>query len=120
MDLPSDTKIWSPQRSGTLKGVFHLLDGLNWTVRTEDGTVWLLEADAEDQLEALDPSEGQVVHVLCERDGGRPPEYRVTLPTTGEEDVMDTQVAFNQQTIDMDPMPEDTDPEDEDEDEDED
>ena len=55
MDLPSETRIWRPQQSGTLTGVFHLLGGLNWAVRTEDGSVWLLEADAENQLESLDP-----------------------------------------------------------------
>jgi hypothetical protein len=88
MDLPSETRIWRPQQSGTLTGVFHLLGGLNWAVRTEDGSVWLLEADAENQLESLDPVEGQVVQVFFIRDGWGRPGYHVSLlPEMNEEDV---------------------------------
>ena len=86
MDLPSQTRIWSPQQSGTLIGVFHFLGGLNWAVRTEDGSVWLLEADAENQLESLDPVEGQIVQVFFIRDGWGRPGYHVSLlPEMNEE-----------------------------------
>ena len=68
--------------------MFHLLGGLNWAVRTEDGSVWLLEADAENQLESLDPVEGQVVQVFFIRDGWGRPGYHVSLlPEMDEEDV---------------------------------
>ncbi len=88
IDLPSETRIWRPQQSGTLTGVFHLLGGLNWAVRTEDGSVWLLEADAENQLESLDPVEGQVVQVFFIRDGWGRPDYHVSLlPEANEEDL---------------------------------
>ena len=68
--------------------MFHLLGGLNLAVRTEDGSVWLLEADAENQLESLDPVEGQIVQVFFIRDGWGRPGYHVSLlPEMNEEDV---------------------------------
>jgi hypothetical protein len=79
MDRPSDVKVWEPKESATLEGVFHLEGGLNSAVQTEDGTLWLLESDAEKQLETLDPEEGQIVQVLCVQDGHGPPTYHVTL-----------------------------------------
>jgi hypothetical protein len=79
MDRPSEVKVWKPKESATLEGVFHLEGGLNWMVQTEDGTLWLLTSDAEEELEALDPDEGQIVHVLCTVDGRGSPSYRVTL-----------------------------------------
>jgi hypothetical protein len=66
-DLPTDTRTWNPAESATLSGVFHLLAGLNWTVRTEDGALWMLRADAENQLEALNPAEGQSVKVFYKK-----------------------------------------------------
>ena len=79
MDLPSETRIWRPEDSEKLSGVFHLEEGLNLTVVAEDGSVWLLEAEAENQLEALHPDEGQAVHVLYQRDDRGRPAYEITL-----------------------------------------
>jgi hypothetical protein len=79
MDRPSEVKVWEPKESATIEGAFHLEGGLNSAVQTEDGTLWLLESDAEKQLETLDPDEGQLVQVLCVRDGHGPPTYHVTL-----------------------------------------
>ena len=79
MDRPSEIKIWRPKESETLEGAFHLEGGLNWAVQTEDGTLWLLEADAEKQLEALDPGEGQAVQVLYVQDDHDSSTYHVTL-----------------------------------------
>jgi hypothetical protein len=79
-DLPTDTRTWNPAESATLNGVFHLLAGLNWTVRTEDGDLWMLEADAENQLEALDPVEGQAVQVFWKKGRFGRATYFVTLP----------------------------------------
>ena len=63
MDLPTEARIWKPKESETLAGGCHQIGGLNWAVRTEDGSVWLLEAEAENLLVALHPAEGQVVQV---------------------------------------------------------
>jgi hypothetical protein len=79
MDLPSETRIWKPKESEVLNGSFHLEGGLNLTVLTDDGSIWLLEAEAENQLEALHPGEGQAVHVLYERDERGRPAYEITL-----------------------------------------
>jgi hypothetical protein len=79
VDRPSEIKVWAPTESDTLEGVFHLEGGLNWTVQTEDRTLWLLVADAEEQLQALDPDEGQVVQVIHVQDGLGPPTYHVNL-----------------------------------------
>jgi hypothetical protein len=79
MDRPSEVKVWGPKESDTLEGVFHLEGGLNWTVQTDDGALWLLEDAAEEQLQALDPDEGQLVQVLYVQDGHGPPAYRVNL-----------------------------------------
>ncbi len=79
MDRPSEVRVWAPAESATLEGVFHLEGGLNPTVQAEDGTRWLLVAAAEEQLQALDPFEGQVVQVLCVQDGHGPSTYHVAL-----------------------------------------
>lgn len=77
MDRPSEMVIWEPDRPELLEGTFNLEGGLNWTVRTEDGTMWLLEAEAARALESLGPDEGQPVRV--EYVGGGEPVYEVTL-----------------------------------------
>lgn len=79
MENRSEPKLWEPEDSATLNGMFHLEGGLNWTVTTEDGAIWLLEADAENQLEALDPEEGHAVQVLYEQVSQGRPTYRITL-----------------------------------------
>jgi hypothetical protein len=79
MDTPSETRIWNPKASQMLNGVFHQVGDLKWAVRTEDGLVWLLEADAENQLEALGPDEGQVVQVVYKHERFRRPSYDVIL-----------------------------------------
>ncbi len=79
MDRPSEVRVWEPEESGTLEGMFHLEGGLNWMVQTKDGALWLLASDAEAQLQALDPDEGQVVRVLHMVDGHGSPTYHVTL-----------------------------------------
>jgi hypothetical protein len=55
--------IW-PTGGETLRGVFEFRERSNWAVRTEDGTLWLLRPDAEEQLRALTPDEGQDVQVM--------------------------------------------------------
>lgn len=60
VDRPSEMLVWQPDGPELLEGLFHLEGGLNWTVRTEDGAVWLLEAEAARQLESLGPDEGQL------------------------------------------------------------
>lgn len=69
--------VWEPDRPELLEGTFKLEGGLNWTVRTEDGTMWLLEAEAARELESLGPDEGQSVRVVYV--GGGDPPYEVTL-----------------------------------------
>jgi hypothetical protein len=49
---------------------------LNWTVRTKDGTVWLLEAEVARELESLGPDEGESVRVTYV--GGSELAYEVT------------------------------------------
>ena len=63
MDRPSVMLVWQPEMPELLEGLFHLEGGLNWTVRTQDGALWLLEAEAARQLESLGPDEGQWVQV---------------------------------------------------------
>jgi hypothetical protein len=79
LDRPTDTKRWEPDEPETLEGVFHLEGGLNWAVRTRDGTVWLLESDAERQLESLGPDEGRDVEVFYAPDTRGRFTYHVTL-----------------------------------------
>jgi hypothetical protein len=57
-------KLWDPQVPETLRGVFEFRERSNWAVRTEDGTLWLLKPDAEEQLRTLTPDEGQAVQVM--------------------------------------------------------
>jgi hypothetical protein len=78
MDHPSEARIWKPKGSETLTGGCHQVGGLNWAVRTEDGSVWLLEAEAENLLVALRPDEGQAVQVSYKHERFRRPEYDVT------------------------------------------
>lgn len=77
MDRPSEMVIWEPDRLELLEGTFHLEGGLNWTIRTEDGTVWLLEAEAARELESLGPDEGELVRVTYV--GGDNSVYEVAL-----------------------------------------
>jgi hypothetical protein len=79
MDRPTEIRLWEPEESETLEGVFHLEGGLNWTVQTKDGSIWLLGSDAEKQLQLLDPDEGREVQLLYVQDGHGPPTYHVTL-----------------------------------------
>lgn len=77
MDRPSEMVIWEPDRLELLEGTFHLEGGLNWTIRTEDGRVWLLEAEAARELESLGPDEGELVRVTYV--GGDNSVYEVAL-----------------------------------------
>jgi hypothetical protein len=79
MDRPSETRFWTPKESETLNGGCHQVGGLTWVVRTEDGSVWFLEAEAENQLVALHPDEGQGVRVSYKHDRFRRPCYDVTF-----------------------------------------
>jgi hypothetical protein len=79
MDLPTGTLIWKPEELETLSGAFHHVGGMNCAVRTEDGMVWLLEADAENQLEALGPDEGQLVRVSFRHESWPRSNYQVSL-----------------------------------------
>lgn len=79
MDRLSEMKVWQPDESETLEGMFHLEGGLNWTVRTEDGTSWLLEAEAGRLLEALGPDEGQRVQVTFVIDDDGESSHHVSL-----------------------------------------
>ena len=63
MDLPTRMLVWQPDHPESLEGFFHLESGLNWTVRTDDGATWLLEAEAARALESLGPDEGRSVRV---------------------------------------------------------
>ncbi len=65
-----DVELWDPQGPATLKGVIVLYDRSHYAVSGDDGTVWLLMADAEEQLKALTPSEGQEVQILCITNAG--------------------------------------------------
>ena len=76
MDRPSEMLVWQPDGPELLEGLFHLEGGLNWTVRTQDGALWLLEAEAARQLESLGPDEGQWVQVTFI---GNAPGYEVSL-----------------------------------------
>jgi hypothetical protein len=77
VDRPSEMMVWQPDRPELLEGTFHLEGGLNWTVRSEDGTLWLLEAEAARELESLGPDEGQSVRVTYV--GGGQSAYEVAL-----------------------------------------
>jgi hypothetical protein len=79
MDLPRDARIWSPKESETLNGGCHQVGSVNWVVRAEDGSVWFLEAEAENQLVALRPDEGQGVKVSYRHERFRRPSYDVTF-----------------------------------------
>ena len=50
--------------------------GLNWTIRTDDGSTWLLEAEAARALQSLGPDEGRSVRVAFV---GGEPGYEVDL-----------------------------------------
>ena len=63
VDPSTETKIWKPQEAETLDGTVLVVDTMKFAVQTDDGSVWFLEADAENQLEALAPAEGQRVRV---------------------------------------------------------
>ena len=79
MDPSNGTKIWKPQEAETLDGTIHRVGSLKCAVRSDDGSVWLLEADAENQLEALEPEEGQPVRVSFKQEGWYDSNYTVTL-----------------------------------------
>jgi hypothetical protein len=79
MERLSDIRVWEPEESGALKGTLCLEGGLNWAVRTEDGTRWLFADGAERQLQALDPDEGQTIQVIFVLDGYGEPTYHVNL-----------------------------------------
>jgi hypothetical protein len=64
---PGDVELWDPQVPATLRGVFVFHDRSHCAVRSEDGIVWLLVTDAEEQLRALVPDEGQDVQIMCIR-----------------------------------------------------
>jgi hypothetical protein len=70
--------IWQPDAPELLEGTFHLEGGLNWTVRTKDGTMWLLESEASRELESLGPDEGQMVRLTFNGMVGEP-TYEVEL-----------------------------------------
>jgi hypothetical protein len=74
-----EVKSWEPKEPAVLRGVFDFFESLNWAVRTTDGTVWLLETEAEDQLRALRPKEGQEVQVMYIYDSLGEPTYHVSL-----------------------------------------
>ena len=76
MDLPTEMLVWQPDEPELLEGFFHLERGLNWTVRTDDGAMWLLEAEAARALESLGPDEGRSVRVTFV---GGEPGYEVDL-----------------------------------------
>jgi hypothetical protein len=80
MDPSTETKIWKPQEAETLDGKVHSVGSLRYAVQTEDGSVWLLEADAENQLEALEPEEGQPVRVSFKHESWHRSDYTVSLP----------------------------------------
>jgi hypothetical protein len=80
MDQPTEARIWNQKVSDSLDGACHRIAGQNWAVRTEDGSLWLLEAEAENLLVGLHPAEGQVVHVRYKHERFRRPTYDVTLP----------------------------------------
>ena len=63
-----EIKLWDPQVPETLHGVFEFYESSHWAVRGENGTVWLLRNDAEEQLRGLWPVEGQAVQILCIHD----------------------------------------------------
>jgi hypothetical protein len=112
MDRPSETRIWEPKGSATLIGAFHLLGGLNWAVKTEDGSIWLLEADAENQLQALHLDEGRTVWISYTPDGSRGSNYEVSLTQEGvEEDFVET----DPDAGGMDPMQDEEEDDDDDE-----
>jgi streptogramin lyase len=79
MEPSTETKIWKPQEAETLDGTVHALGTLKYAVESEDGSVWLLEADAENQLEALDPAEGQPVRVSFTHQSWPRSNYSVRL-----------------------------------------
>jgi hypothetical protein len=112
MDLPSETRVWKPKGSATLVGAFHLLGGLNWAIKTEDGSIWLLEADAENQLQALHLDEGRTVWISHTAGGSRGSKYEVSLTQEGvEEDIVETDP--DAEGIDpIDPMEDEEDDED--------
>ena len=68
--------VWQPDRPEFLEGLLHVERGLNWTVRTGDGTTWLLEAEAARALESLGLDEGRSVRVAFV---GGEPGYEVDL-----------------------------------------
>jgi hypothetical protein len=57
-------KVWEPMPGEELKGTFHF-EALSPTVRTDDGTIWLLPPDADERLKALDLDEGERVSIAC-------------------------------------------------------
>ena len=74
MSVELMVKLWDPQLPATLRGVFEFRERANWAVRAEDGTLWLLRPEAEEQLIALDPDAGQdvqVMHIKDDADGSR-------------------------------------------------
>jgi streptogramin lyase len=75
----TETKIWKPEEEETLEGTVHALGSVQVAVQTEDGSVWLLEADAENQLAALEPAEGQRVRVSFAHQSWPRSNYSVRL-----------------------------------------
>jgi hypothetical protein len=69
VDRPSEMMVWLPDGPELLEGTFHLEGGLNWTIRTKDGAMWLLESEAARELESLGPDEGQSVRVTFNGSG---------------------------------------------------
>ena len=73
-------KSWDPEVGEELKGTSHF-EALTWTLRTDDGTIWLLPPDAEKRLIALDCDEaGRVTIAYTGRDQSGRAIYRVTSP----------------------------------------
>lgn len=72
-------KIWNPQEGQTLQGTIHRVGSLKYAVQTDDGSLWLLEADAENELEALEPEEGQLVRVSFTLESWHRSNYTVSL-----------------------------------------
>ena len=76
---PSDAIHWAPTGADVLRGMFHLYEDVHWAVRDDEGTVWLLEDDAESKLRDLGPDEGQPVQVMFMQESSRESRYLVSI-----------------------------------------
>jgi hypothetical protein len=74
-----EVEFWEPKEPSVLRGVIVFYEGLNWAVQTKDGTIWLLGPEAEDQLRALGPDEGQQVQVMYIYGSLGEPRFHVSL-----------------------------------------